>query len=471
MKKKLLAKAIAIGNSQMPSTPTNNCRMVQCATEVNRDAVRRESIDGVEHIVVTSFTLPDDIVMNGGLYPADEIANSFESLERTLAPVEHPTDSNGNFISASDPIAIHNFHAGAFNTNVSREDGRVKIEKFINVQEAQKTDRGKRLLDRINEIETSEKPRPIHTSVGVFLNVEEVEKPQTNAAGQEYGWIARNMVFDHDAILLDSIGAATPNQGVGVAVNAEGQEMEAERVLLPNTDEPLTTNEGGLTHRELRDQLEADINNAIAFEWMFVVDIVDDEGKVIFETNQGFYEVSYRVDDGTAKIVGVPLTVDRNVTYTPKVNSNQKGDAMKEMLINALKAAGITVNEEWTDEQLLAEYNNLQANQSSDDSGAASDENSGIADIVNNAVNPLLAKIEGLETKLNEKADNEATELAAVIVNSGKFPGLDAESAKLLPLEKLKEMAANCKPAHGLPIVNAETEGVTNFGVPTAMPK
>ena len=72
--------------------------MIQCRTVVNKDAVKRISIDGVEHVVISSATLPDDIVMNGGLYPADEIANSFASLELTLAPVEHPTDGFRYFI-------------------------------------------------------------------------------------------------------------------------------------------------------------------------------------------------------------------------------------------------------------------------------------------------------------------------------------------------------------------------------------
>ena len=150
--------------------------MIQCAATVNRDAIRRETIDGVEHIVVTSMTLPGNIVMNGGLYPADEIDSSFHTLERTLAPVEHPQDGNGNFVSANDPQAIHNFHAGAFNANVVKDGNRIKIDKFINVQEAKKTERGKRLLDRINEIETNDNPRPIHTSTGVFLEVEVLDK-------------------------------------------------------------------------------------------------------------------------------------------------------------------------------------------------------------------------------------------------------------------------------------------------------
>ena len=107
-----------------------NKRFLQCSTKVNKENVRRETIDGVEHIIVSSHTLPDNIVMNGGLYPAEEIASSFDSLERTLAPVEHPTDAAGNFISANDPLAIHNFHAGAFNSNVRRENGRVHIATY-----------------------------------------------------------------------------------------------------------------------------------------------------------------------------------------------------------------------------------------------------------------------------------------------------------------------------------------------------
>ena len=133
--------------------------LIQCATLVARNAVSRRTIDGVEHIVISSMTLPNDIVMNGGLYPAEEITKSFESLERTLAPVEHPTDAQGNFISATDPAAIHNFYAGAFNENVRQVDGRVAVDKVINVQEAKKTDRGKRLLDRVEEIENNPNAR------------------------------------------------------------------------------------------------------------------------------------------------------------------------------------------------------------------------------------------------------------------------------------------------------------------------
>ena len=197
--------------------------MLQCRTEIKRDAVSRTTIDGIEHIIVKSSTLPDNVVMNGVLYSAEEIEKSFHGLEMTLAPIEHP-NINGEFLSANDPRAIHNFHAGAFNTNVKRENGRVHIDKFINVQEALKTDRGKRLLDRIKDLENNSLSEPIHTSVGVFLSINELEETQTNANGDEFKLEAFDMAFDHDAILLDSVGAATPEDGVGIAVN-NGQQF------------------------------------------------------------------------------------------------------------------------------------------------------------------------------------------------------------------------------------------------------
>lgn len=551
--------------------------MIQCRTAVNRDAVRRESIDGVEHVIVSSATLPDDVVMNGGLYPADEIAKSFESLELTLAPIEHP-QINGQFISANDPRAIHDFHAGAFNMNVRREDGRVHIDKFINVAEAMKTDRGKRLLDRIDELENNENPRPIHTSVGVFVLPEELDEPQTNAAGDEFTWVAREMVFDHDAILLDSVGAAQPHQGVGVAVNRKGEECRVDQFIVntvtasrrlplaPNDttwdaaeadkrvreaigaeDEPNATygryhlwfdgdqseNFGayklpfvdiidGRAHavpnalrnaaarlgqtdgptdaekeritsiidgylNELRDnasgmsfsQIHEAVQKALEGrqmmgqdDWLWIVDIFPADSTVIYEFNNDLFTAPFTMDEqGRVTIVGVPLPVERNVTFTPKTNHSE-GDAMRELMLNALKAAGITVNADISGADLLAQYTALQANQSEGD-GSGADDDQGIAEVVANALQPLTDKIGALEAKLNSADDAELDRLADLVGNSDKFPGLDVEGAKKLGIDTLESMAANCAPAFGLsPVVNAGQGGADErFSAPSDMPE
>lgn len=436
---------------------------LQCKTNLTRDAVRRMNVDGVEHIVVSSFTLPDDVVMNGGLYPADEIGNSYQSLERTLAPLGHPHD-NGEFLPASDPVAINNFYVGAYNVNVTRENGRVHIEKHINVAEAQKTDRGKRLLDRINELETSEDPRPIHTSVGVFLEVEQTESPKTNAAGDEYTWVARNMHFDHDAILLDEVGAATPEKGVGMAVNKKGKQCEVMRASLdiqPETRD-MRTNAGGASFESIREQLWKQIDGIVAFEWMMITDIFDDE--VIFETNQGFFTVPWRLDDEVAKIVGIPIRVDKNVTYTPKVNSEGEG-AMKEMVLNALKEAGIKT-EGLDDAALIAAYNELQASTEGDDQ-----EQGDVSEIVANALEPIARKLEGLEQKLNQSRDDEVAEMAELVGNSDKYEGITVEDAKAMPVDTLRKMAANCKTSQGVAGSEFQPNSDDQFAEPSEMPE
>lgn len=179
---------------------------VNIRAAVNSSMIRRELRDGRDVIVVPSATLPDNVVMNGIRYPADEIAKSFETLNGSPAPLGHPT-INGEFVSASDPRGIVRGFVGAWNENVRRENGRVHLDKVIDVAFASQLEGGKAVLNAI------EKGEPIHTSTGVYAIME----PVHNDA--EADRIARDMVFDHDAILLGEEGAATPEQGVGMLVN------------------------------------------------------------------------------------------------------------------------------------------------------------------------------------------------------------------------------------------------------------
>lgn len=417
--------------------------MLQCASNVNKNAVRREIIDGVEHIVISSYTMPDNIIMNGGMYPAEEIAKSFNSLERTLAPVEHPLDNDGNFISATDPQAIHNFHAGAFNVNVTRDNGRVHIEKFINVQEAIKSDKGKRLLDRINELETNDNPRPIHTSTGVFLVPNILDKPITNADGNEYTWVASEMTFDHDAILLDNVGAAQPKDGVGMAVNSQGEECKIERFQINMPD--------GQSQSDVRDSINQKLNDFLQRD-VWIQDIF--ENVVIYENNDILFSVPYSIDDdGIVTIMGIPLTVEREVSYTPKIN--QKGDDMKEAILNALKEAEID-STGMDDTALLKAYDSIQANQSGEpgdeEEVEEGDNGEDIASVVANALAPLVEKIDGLESKINAGANDEHDKYAEIVGNSDKYAGLTVEACKALKTEDLKTMAANCGSAVGIPL-------------------
>lgn len=188
---------------------------VLMAYQVNASSIRRETHNGREHIVVPSYTLPSDIVMNSGLYPHDEIEKAYHTLEGTLAPAGHPV-VNGTYVSAMTPEALNAYYVGAWNRSVKREGNRIYVEKIIDVETAQQTEKGRAILDAIN------KGEPIHTSTGIFLQ----QEMTPNAKG--YKWIARNMQMDHDAILIGEIGAATPAEGVGMLVNvADAQPLPA----------------------------------------------------------------------------------------------------------------------------------------------------------------------------------------------------------------------------------------------------
>lgn len=185
---------------------------INVRTLVNSAAIRTETRNGREVIVVPSATLPDNVVMNGIRYPAKAIEASFKSLERTLAPLGHPKAADGGFLNAKDPEAINRHHIGAWNENVRREGGRVLLDKVIDVQAANACEGGKRVLAAIKA------GKPIHTSTGLLATLNELNgDPEAKAEIAE-------MTFDHDAILLDEPGAATPEQGVGMLVN--GQQVE-----------------------------------------------------------------------------------------------------------------------------------------------------------------------------------------------------------------------------------------------------
>ena len=152
--------------------------------------------------------------MNGIRYPAAVIAESFKTLEGKPAPLGHPM-VNGRFVSASEPQGMVRGFIGAWNENVRQQGGRVFLDKVVDVQFANQSEGGKALLSAID------KQEPIHTSTGLLATL----KPLSNATdGAKFE--AETMHFDHDAVLLSEPGAATPEQGVGMFVNANGEEME-----------------------------------------------------------------------------------------------------------------------------------------------------------------------------------------------------------------------------------------------------
>lgn len=351
---------------------------------VNNSDIRREQLNGREHIVIPSYTLPDDVVMNGGLYPQNEIARSYESLENSFAPIGHP-QVDGQYVPAGHPLAVNAFHVGAFNRNVKRVQDekfghRVYVEKWVDVVQANQSEQGRALLEAV------EKGDPIHTSTGVMLYKEPV------ANNSEYSWIARQMKFDHDAILLNQRGAATPEQGVGLMVNV------ADAVLATNLGPAALSVDNWGARRDLLSDALRQMTSADPEAWAYVDNF--DFTHLVYSDKAGLWRTSYTIENGVATLGPEKVAVESKVGYFEKV-ANWWAEKVLPRLkrdVDSPLPNGPTVNGEidMTPEELKA------ALQEHGDSMKAA---------FNEQLAPItekLATLEGNQTKLTEQLEANA---------------------------------------------------------------
>lgn len=423
-----------------------------CTHKVNRSSIRRENRKGIEHVIVTSFTLPPDIVMNGGLYASEEIDKSFESLNRTPVTVEHP-EIDGDYVSANDPEIDFDFRFGAFNENARKlDDGRIALDKVINVQKAMKTEKGKRLLDRIEEIETNDKARPIHTSVGVFLTAEPLDNPvvQVNgpSKGQKYDWIAKDMVFDHDAILLDSVGASTPDQGTGIGINAEKITVSHFVVNELSFDEIGT---------RLQRALEAKFDGVEEAPRQWVRYDSIKSSSFVYEEDGKLFKSAYEIDENENIIIqDLKIEVRLKSEYEPVQVADKptEDNAMRDTVIDMLSQLGITVNADVSDDDLKTQLEDaLTANKVVDKTPEV---NQDLVDTVKDQASKILS----LEDKLKANADKDIDEKVKVIAACSKFKSLPESAIKAIAAnsaEDFETMYKSSIPSRGI--------GPTNFEI------
>ncbi|HDK7277994.1 TPA: hypothetical protein PTV77_004146 [Cronobacter sakazakii] len=344
---------------------------VNVTTKVNSQSIRRETYNGREHLVLPSYTLPANVVMNGGLYPASEIDAHYQGLEGTLAPLGHPT-VNGQFVSAFSPEGINVGHIGAWNRNVKKSGNRVYAEKWVDVQVANQSEGGRELLERVAAIERGDDVPPIHTSVAVFLDQLEASEQQ-KAQGIE--WVAKINAMDHDAILLHEVGAAQPEQGVGLMVNADQAQS-------------IKTNSGALigeSYRERERRLEQAARDKFApgpDDYAWIADFTDSQAIVI--RNGGDAQVyGYTSDGGQITFDDTGTKVTRQESWVaivankfkslftpqdaPATNHKTEGDMplTKEELeqIGSMIGEAVATNTEKAIKPLSEKVEALQANQ------------------------------------------------------------------------------------------------------------
>lgn len=381
---------------------------VNAFTAVDNSKIRRETVDGREYIVVPSKTLPPNIIMNGILYPAEETAKHYKALEGTPAPLGHPKNAKGEWISAKDWAAIHTNHVGARNLNVNlTEDGRVEMEKWIDVEYASRTEDGRNLLTAVEE------QQPMGTSVAIWLMVHPV------ADGLPYTGRAEYKSMDHDAILIGETPAAGTDQGVGLFVNVDAGTLT------------------GMTQQEKHEVLRA----AGVARWpelyVWLADFTDQTA--VFELEQRsdgpapanrYVAVDYEMSGAVANLAE---------TVRPAVRKSQW-----QILANSVFNRGALNFDVQTTTQEAVDMTPEQIKELREGIGADLKVNA--AEAVSGALAPVLDRLTALEAQVGkgEAAETEAlrTEVAAHI---------GADAAAELSVNALRATLAKFKPATEVP--------------------
>lgn len=340
-------------------------------TKVNSQTIRRETYNGREHVVIPSYTLPANVIMNREFYPEAEITANYQSMEGTIAPLGHPK-VDGQPVSAFSPEGLCTGFIGAWNRNVTLKGNRVYSEKWVDVERAMESPGGQRLMGRITALENGESSEPIWSSVAVYR--ERIPAPE-EIKRQGADWVVKIHSIDHDAILLDEPPAAGPEKGVGLMVNAD-QAVS----LQPNSGALI-----GESYRERESRLDRAVREKFAsgpevYAW--VADFTDTQ--VVIVRNGGKAEVfGYSSEGGKINFDDSGTPVQRQESWVamaankfksifkpqeqPAPNHKTEGDMplTKEELdqIGSMIGQAVATNTEAAIRPLAEKVDALQANQ------------------------------------------------------------------------------------------------------------
>jgi hypothetical protein len=441
---------------------------VNVLTVVNSASnITTETIDGKPHIVVRGITpVVDDIVMNRKLYPAAEIEKAYNTLERNPMPLGHPK-VDGKHVSARDVRAVNEYHVGAWLQNVSHNDGKVTGDMYVNRQYAESSDKGKRLINRLDDMLAGSNSDPIHISTGLLYSG---IAANGESKGKKYNEIATNMMFDHVAVLLDEPGAGTPEEGVGIFVNAEGDEQQIEvarladgidctRDGLLNKTKFFFTNASNFSFDDIQRAISEKLRDGRSDDnWLWPESVWPDT--FVYRDDSRYFKQKYIIDDdGKAQFVGEPVEVVRKQPEY-EIKTNGESDPMKELIINALQAAG-KPTEGKSDAELMDAYNQMAAEKAAktetpEEKAARekkeADDKKAKEQATNSEDMPAWAKllteqVTAINSQLNANSDKEKGEKRAAVKLA---MNMSDEEVADLDGKALDAMYAKCQTSFGL---------------------
>lgn len=180
-------------------------------------------------LVTQMLPIQADSIMNGLLYPASAVFESYNQLDKLPAPAGHPY-FDGKSVSAFDPEGAAAFNVGAFVRSPKMEGANVVADLVIDIEVANRSDEGKEIISRIKN------GKKMGVSTGLKAKVLETSGKQ---GSKEYQGVVNSIKFDHVAILLSEppAGEITYTLNTGEFFNQKPKGNTIMREVIIATDE------------------------------------------------------------------------------------------------------------------------------------------------------------------------------------------------------------------------------------------
>lgn len=282
--------------------------------------------NGEEHLIVPTVALLGDIVVSGlhaefpELVPASELAFSLPSWAGRPVIPDHPPDGD----SANTPDRLDNLQYGQiFFPEFS--DNRLRFEIWLSRSRAEN-------VGTTWVLEELEAGNMVEISIGASIELERVSG--TNAAGDYYGGIWRNICGDHIAVGLGGgRGACNLDMGCGaLRFMSESEMLEVQNMANENsrftrriagtagassgigTANPVATPAPGpaaasSAARPATDEAPVGFLSSLAARmgdmWNSMRGLVEDTGQSDWQIRNALSDLMYRMEPGFSRVVDV----------------------------------------------------------------------------------------------------------------------------------------------------------------------
>ncbi|QAY17987.1 hypothetical protein [Pseudoalteromonas phage C7] len=196
--------------------------------------------DGVYNIKGIPITV-NNSTMNRVLYPEDENAKGMPTMNGKPLSMSHPSNEDGQNVSIFSPEGI-DFYSGGKVAQTYSKNGIWYADADINEKRLKATEQGEYFANRLDD------GLPIGVSTGLLFEA-------NNESGDGYDMVARNMEFDHLAMLHES---EAPAGGDATVMRFNGEDVN---VVNFDDFEPLATNDKKGLYAWLESKIDSLITN------------------------------------------------------------------------------------------------------------------------------------------------------------------------------------------------------------------